>query len=199
MSPARLHRTIRLAGLTLASLVLAACSSGPRTPVDADQRLLIDATAAHLATSDRLGPGTLYVLDHFDAAVVDRMRDVKGFGDSLAGDPPLSGGLSLETQNAVQNRFGTGRSVEFVSSADEVPRTGQEILGCTPFGTGVTYVEFAPVRAMAVHGDVHFVAIGLSTGCDWRPLAIRLGWRPGTLFGGTWEVLNVVEGPAVAV
>ena len=179
--------------------MLAACSSGPRTPPETDQRSLLDAASARLASSELNSAGTLYVLDHLDPAIVERMKTVAGFGDSLAGDQPISGDLSNEAMDAVRTNLGTGRTLEFVDSLEDVPRAGEEVLGCVPFASGLTAVAFAPVRAMAVHGDVQFVAVELSTGCSTSRLAIRLAWQPGAVFGGRWEVLDVVEGGGVSV
>jgi hypothetical protein len=195
----------------LAIVLAAGCSSsGPLTQPEVDQRLLIEAALGTVTSSkpgvtfDSLaswisGSGTIHVLDTVDPDIVTRMREQPDFGQSLTDEGPLVGELTAETQDAIRAGLGQDRTIEFVANRDDVPRGREEILGCAAFEEDGILIAFAPVRALAVHGDVFFVAVEVSHGCDLQWLAVRLVWQPDEPFGGTWEAVEVIELVGVSV
>jgi hypothetical protein len=190
----------RLLAWSLGALVAAGCSSGPGplSQPQIDQRLLIEASLAEVAP--RLeGRGAIFVRDSVDPEVVERMRQDRGFADSLTDEGPLTGELTAGTKDAIRAGVGTDRKVEFVANQEDVPRGGEEVLGCRPFADDGVFVAFAPIPALAVHGGVFFVTFEVSRGCATRTFAVRVIWIEGQPIGGYWDATEVVEGPAAAV
>jgi len=196
----------------LAILLAAGCSSsGPLSQPQVDQRLLIEAALGTVTSSkpgvtfDSLaswiaGSGTIHVLDAVDPEIVKRMREQPDFGQSLTDEGPLVGELTAATQDAIRARLGQDRSVEFVTDRDDVPRGREEDPhGCAWFEEDGILLAFAPVRALSVHGDVFFVAVEVSHGCDLQWLAVRLVWQPDGPFGGTWQAVEVTKVRSVSV
>jgi len=189
-------------GALLLLIVIAGCVSsgpGPLSRPEVDQRLLIKA-ALESVSSRTPQNGTIHVLDRVDPQVVDRMRQAAtDFGQNLTDEGPLLGDLTAATKDEIRAGLGPGRAVEFVFDLDEVPRGGPEYFGCKAFTDDSFYVAFAPVRALAVHGDVFFVTVEVSSGCETNWYAVRLGWEPGQPVGGSWKVLDLIEGVGVSV
>ena len=181
-------------------VIAAGCSSGPGplSQPQIDQRLLIEASLAEVAP--RLeGRGKIFVRDSVDREVVEVMRQDQDFADSLTDAGPLTGELSAATRDAIQAGLGKDREVEFVADREDVPRGGEEILGCAPYAQDGVFVAFAPIPALAVHGGVFFVTVEVSSGCSTRTFAVRLLWVEGQPIGGHWDATEVLERPTVAV
>jgi len=199
-----------LGGLVSILLAAGCSSSGPLTQPKVDQQLLIEAALGTVTSSkpgvsfDSLASwtsrsGTIHVLDTVDPDIVTRMREMSDFGQSLTDEGPLVGELTAATQDAIRAGLGQERTIEFVANRDDVPRGREEILGCAPFEEDGILLAFAPVRAYAVHGDVFFVAVEVSHGCDMQWLAVRLVWQAGEPFGGSWMAVEVIDLGGVAV